>query len=93
MQEQFFLGQSNYERIRKLGCGTTSEVFLVKDRGEGRYYAMKVGADKELLRQESELLKRLVHPMLPAWKAYFEDEKSYNDYIWCYYFNSNFISK
>ena len=77
MQEQFFSGQNNYERIRKLGCGTTSEVFLVKNRGEGRYYAMKVGMDKDLLRKESELLKRLIHPMLPAWKACFEDEKGY----------------
>ena len=75
MQELFFSGQNNYERIGKLGCGTTSEVFLVKNRRDGRYYATKVGEDKELLRQESELLKSLDHPMLPSWKEYFEDGK------------------
>jgi len=77
MQGLFFLGQNNYERIGKLGCGTTSEVFLVKNREDGRQYAVKEGKDKELLRQESELLKSFDHPMLPAWKEYFEDEKSY----------------
>ena len=77
MQELFFSGQNNYERIGKLGCGTTSEVFLVKNKADGKQYAVKVGEDNELLRQESELLKRLVHPMLPVWKEYIEGEKGY----------------
>ncbi len=77
MQEQFFLGQSKYEEIGQLGYGTASEVFLVKDLEDGNAYAMKVGPDKELLRQEAELLKSLKHPALPAWKAYFEEEKGY----------------
>ena len=75
MQEQFSSGQNKYEKIRKLGCGTTSEVFLVRDLTDGRQYAMKVGADKELLKRESEVLKNLAHPMLPVWKDYFENQK------------------
>ena len=76
MQEPFFSGQNKYENIRKIGCGTTSEVFLVRDLTDGRKYAMKVGEDKELLKRESELLKNLFHPMLPVWKDYFENKKS-----------------
>ena len=72
MQEQFFSEQNKYEVIRKLGSGTTSEVFLVRDYTDGNAYAMKAGMDKELLRQESDLLKRLKHSALPAWRDYFE---------------------
>ena len=72
MQEQFFSEQNKYQVIRKLGSGTTSEVFLVRDYADGKTYAMKTGMDKELLRRESDLQQSLTHPALPAWKDYFE---------------------
>jgi len=77
MQAQFFSELNHYETIGKIGSGTTSEVFLVRNPADGKVYAMKVGAEKELLRQESDLLKNLKHPALPAWKEYYEEEKGH----------------
>ncbi len=77
MQVQSFSGHSRYKADRLLGSGTASQVYLVSDRADGRFYAMKVCEDKELLRQESDLLKTLKHRAFPAWKDYFEEDVGY----------------
>lgn len=76
MWEQYFSGRNKYQLIRSLGSGAVSEVYLVKCYEDGKEYAMKT-ANKELLRQESDILMRLKYPTLPEWKEYFEDEQGY----------------
>lgn len=76
MPEQYFLEQNRYEVLDKLGSGSTSKVYLVRNYEDGKKYAMKAG-DKELLRQEAELYKIWIHPAFPYFKEYFEDTYGY----------------
>ena len=77
MQGQFFSEQNRYEIVHLLGKGATGEVYLVREYNSMQIYAMKICEDRELLRQESELLQKLKHPMFPAWKDYFEEKQGY----------------
>ena len=76
MEQPFMLPSHKYHPLKCLGKGSQGNVYLVEDR-DGKCYAMKVGADKELMRQESALLKRLHHPAFPDWIDYFEEEQGY----------------
>ena len=69
--------EERYRIDKLLGKGMTAEVFLVWDPHTGKQYAMKVCGDKELLCQESELLKKLDDPAFPKWVDYLEEEVGY----------------
>lgn len=83
MQEPYFSELDNYELISLLGKGSSSEVYLVKERLTGEHYAMKVSEDTGLLGKESALLQQVSGRMqvpgsrFPLWKAYFRADKAY----------------
>ena len=74
MWEPFSSEQTKYQKIGLLGEGSNSQVYLVKQQGKDICYAMKVSANKMLLRKEAELLQKLSGNGFPKWKDYFEGE-------------------
>lgn len=52
------------KKVRLLGAGAFSEVYLVKD-GEGRHYACKISGHAELLEREAACHRRICHPLFP----------------------------
>ena len=73
MEQQSMSGSDKYMIIKTLGSGSQGKVYLVEDKTDQNAYAMKVGSDKALMRQESQLLQRLRYPAFPVWKDYFEE--------------------
>lgn len=59
MQEPYFSELDNYEVLALLGKGSSSEVYLVKERLTGKHFAMKVSEDTALLGKESALLQQV----------------------------------
>lgn len=61
-------------RVRFLtGKGATAVVYCVTEENTGRDYACKISDRMEWIAQEADLLKKLRHPLFPAWKDYWED--------------------
>ncbi|MCR5256047.1 MAG: protein kinase [Acetatifactor sp.] len=67
-----------YEFIREIGTGTFSKVSLVRDLEKGGLFACKESENKDLLKKEAEIYKRIDHPLFAGFKEYLEeDEKGY----------------
>ena len=77
MWEPFLSEQNKYQKIRLLGEGSSSRVYLVREQETKEYYAVKVSKNKELLRKETEILQKLSGEGFPKWKDYFEGEWGY----------------
>ncbi len=63
-----------YFFLKLLGSGATSQVYLVREQGTNLLYACKKSSHVPWLRAESDLLRRVSHPLFPAWKDYYETE-------------------
>ncbi len=75
-EEQFLreiLSTKGYELCKMAGEGATAQVYKVKEKESGQWFACKIGEKKELLFAESELLRNLNHPLFPEWKEYWEE--------------------
>ncbi len=67
-----------YEKIRLLGSGGMSEVWLVEDKSNGQTYAMKEAKQhtthstvyRNALHKEAHILAGIHHPMIPSLIAY-----------------------
>ncbi len=72
-----------YEIYGQIGEGGQGVVYRARDKHMERFVAIKTGkcvqsaAERQLLREEMEILKRLRHPMLPAVYDYFEEDRQY----------------
>lgn len=76
MLEPYLSEQNRYQILQLLGKGSSSQVYLVREYGTEKDYAMKVNSNKEQLSAESEILKKLSGSYFPEWKDYFEAENA-----------------
>lgn len=68
------LHKYGYEVVRELGRGATAYVYLVRHTQMKRYCACKIGLEGKSLKQESEILKMLQHPLFPRWIDFWESK-------------------
>lgn len=66
LNEDEFFGRQGYHRVRLLGEGAFSQVFLVRKQETGELFACKVSDRLDFARRESELLTRANHPLFPG---------------------------
>lgn len=59
------LERHGYKAVRTLGCGSFSQVFLVKPYDGRDFFACKVSDRPDLADRESALLKEIDHPLFP----------------------------
>lgn len=82
-------GTSSYEQLRLLGKGGCAQVFLVKNKQNGKYFAMKKieldpsrkSKTAENVLKEAKLLSALQHPHIVTCRHYFFDEPKECFYI------------
>ena len=65
MLEPYLSEQNRYQILQLLGKGSSSQVYLVREYGTKKDYAMKVNSNKEQLSAESEILKKLSGSYFP----------------------------
>jgi len=73
MQTPSFI-KKGYVVAALIGKGSTAEVYRIKDNISGKYFACKISGQKARLARESELLKRISHPLFPKWHEYVQEE-------------------
>ncbi len=59
---------------RWIGEGSFAKVYLVKEPGNEKRYAYKESREKEILRKEYALMKKLCHPLFPKVYDYWEED-------------------
>lgn len=57
-----------------IGKGAFSQVYRVKERTTGCFYACKVSVEQEMLQREVRMLKNIFHPLFPAFYEIKEQE-------------------
>lgn len=58
-----------------IGQGATGKVFLHVEENPHKEFVIKKSENKELLVQESKMLKMIQHPIFPKWINYYEEKK------------------
>lgn len=64
-----------YELLQVVGKGAFSQVYCVKEASTGSLYACKVSDKQEMLGRESEILRRLSHPLFPEFHDYRQEKE------------------
>lgn len=64
-----------YKKLYKIGEGSMGEVYCVKEEKTGKKYACKISNQISWLKQESDFLSKIIYPLFPRWKEYWEEEQ------------------
>jgi serine/threonine protein kinase len=90
----------DYEVIKSIGNGMFGQVFLVKHKIEGKYYAMKKinfrdlsDKDRVNLENEVQVLKDLRHPNIVTYKDSFFDKEDFFYIVMIYCDGGDFYNK
>lgn len=70
----FRLRKWGYESPVFVGQGAFSCVYRVRKPSTGLFYACKISRQQEMLRQESELLQQISHPLFPAFYDFRQED-------------------
>ena len=69
------LRSKGYLHAKLIGQGAHADVFRVWDAREGIFYACKVSREKKLWSCESNFLRRIKHPLFPAYHESWQEGK------------------
>lgn len=67
------LERHGYKVVRTLGCGSFSQVLLVRAYDTGELFACKVSDRPDLAGRESALLKEIDHPLFPRFRDLWQE--------------------
>lgn len=71
------LEQRGYEEAVLVGEGAFAQVYRVRERGEGCFYACKVSSHTEMLFREGQRMQQISHPLFPKFQDAWQEDGLY----------------